>query len=319
MKIDYKMIDKELKLTGTMMNLLLKKAGKKNFEFQCKIYKLLTRPPKGLDSSNIWIDRENGTKMRLRIYKPLSRNNKGPAILWLHGGGYATGAPELNAKLCKRLVEESASVIVAPDYRLSIKEPYPAALDDCYSALLWLKEHAEELGARSDQLMVGGESAGGGLTAAITLLARDRKEVNIAFQMPLYPMIDDRMINNSARDNNAPGWNSYNNLEAWKLYLGDLFGANNVPYYAAPARITNFSNLPPAVTFVGDLDPFLDETISYFQGLEQAGIPAEYRVYKGCFHGFDIACPNAQISRRATDEFLTSFRYAVNTYFKKQP
>jgi acetyl esterase/lipase len=318
-KIDYSLIDKELKRTGILINILMKKAGKKSFAFQYKFRRFQTRPPKGIDSSNLWIDRKNGTKMRLRIYKPLSRTKKGPAILWIHGGGYATGTPELNARLCKRLVDESDAFIVAPDYRLSVEETYPAALDDCYSALLWLKDHAEEFGANNEQLMVGGESAGGGLTAAITLLARDRKEVNIAFQMPLYPMIDDRMTSNSARDNDAPGWNAHNNREAWKLYLGDLFGTDDVPYYAAPARVLDYSGLPPAVTYIGDLDPFLDETISYFQSLKQAGIPAEYKIYNGCYHGFDVACPNAGISRRATDEFITSFRYAVKTYYNKQP
>ncbi len=319
MKIDYNLIDKELKKMGTLINLIMKKAGKRNFKLQYKIRRFQTRPPKGLDSSNIWIERENGTKMRLRIYKPLSPTKKGPAILWIHGGGYATGVPELNKRLCKRLVEESEAVIIAPEYRLSIFEPYPAALDDCYLALLWLKEHAEELGAKSNQLMVGGESAGGGLTAAITLLARDRKEVNIAYQMPIYPMIDDRMISNSAQDNDAPGWNSYNNREAWQLYLGDLFGADTIPCYAAPARATDFTDLPPACTYVGDLDSFLDETVSYFQSLCQAGVPAEYKIYKGCYHGFDISCPNAKISRKATDEFIASFHHAVKTYHREQP
>lgn len=181
MKVNYKTIDKELKLIGAMTNLIMKKAGKKNFELQYKVRKFQTRPPKGLYAYNVWIERENGTKMRLRIYKPLLRTKKGPAILWLHGGGYATGVPELNSRLCKRLIEESGAVIVAPDYCLSVKEPYPAALNDCYLALLWLKEQAEELGVRSDQLMVGGESAGGGLAAAITLLARDKKRGKYCF------------------------------------------------------------------------------------------------------------------------------------------
>lgn len=319
MKIDYSLIDKELKRMGTLINVIMKKAGKRNFKLRHKIRRFQTLPPKGLDSSNLWIEREDGTKMRLRTYKPLSPTKKGPAILWIHGGGYASGVPELNKGLCKRLVEESQAVIVAPDYRLSIFEPYPSALDDCYLALLWLKEHGEELGAKSNQLMVGGESAGGGLTAALTLLARDRKEVNIAFQMPIYPMIDDRMTSNSARDNDAPGWNSYNNREAWKLYLGDLFETDAVPYYAAPARTTDYTGLPPACSYVGDLDPFLDETISYFQNLKRAGVPAEYKIYKGCYHGFDITCPNATISQKATNEFIESFRHAVDTYHREQP
>lgn len=100
--------------------------------------------------------------------------------------------------------------------------------------------------------------------------------------------------------------------------LGDLFETDNVPIYAAPARVTDFSGLPPAVTYIGDLDPFSDETISYIKSLEAAGIPAVYKIYTGCYHGFDIGTPNAKISRKAIDEFIASFRYATKTYFIHQ-
>jgi acetyl esterase/lipase len=102
-------------------------------------------------------------------------------------------------------------------------------------------------------------------------------------------------------------------------FSGDLFGTDEVPYYAAPARAADYAGLPPAVTYIGDLDPFLDETITYFNKLKQAGVPAEYKIYKGCYHGFDMICPNAGISRKAADEFIKSFRYAVDTYYCKQP
>src|SRR5690606_30824760 len=131
-----------------------------------------------------------------------------PGVLWIHGGGYAQGVPEMSHDMYRQLIGTRDCVIVAPDYRLSIDAPYPAALEDCYEVLLWMKDHAQELGIRSDQLMVGGESAGGGLTAALAMYARDRGEVNLAFQMPLYPMIDDRMVTESAGDNNAYVWNS---------------------------------------------------------------------------------------------------------------
>ena len=165
--------------------------------------------------------------------------------------------------------------------------------------------------------MVGGESAGGGLTTALSLYARDKGEVNIAFQMPLYPMIDDRMITESARNNNAPVWNSNLNERAWKLYLGELYG-KDVPMYAAAARATDYKNLPPTVTFVGDLEPFRDETIEYVENLKKAGVPVKFEVYKGCYHGFDIACPDADISKKAIKFFIESFKYAVNNYFAAQ-
>jgi len=267
-EFDYSKIDKELRVWGKLVNIIMKNAGEKKLRILHKFRKIGIRNTKGLDCSQQWIDRPDGSKLRLRIYKPLVPKKNCPAILYIHGGGYAIRVPESSAKMCKRLIDESGAVIVSPDYRLSCEKPYPAALDDCYLALLWLKNHCDEFGARNDHIMVAGESAGGGLTAAVTILARDKKEVNIAFQMPIYPMIDDRMITESSKNNHAPVWNSYNNRESWRLYLGDLFETENVPYYAAPSRLNDFTGLPPALTFVGDLDPFLDETIQYFENLK---------------------------------------------------
>src|SRR3546814_233257 len=166
-------------------------------------------------------------------------------------------------------------------------------------SLLWLKTHAGELGVRDDQLAVAGMSAGGGLTAALTLLARDRGDVNIAFQIPLYPMIDDRMDSESASDSDAPVWNSASNGIAWKTYLGALFGAD-VPAYAAAARATDYRGLPPTCTFVGDLEPFRDETLRYVENLKAAGVPVAFELFRGAFHGFDVVAPKAAISQRAT-------------------
>ena len=133
-------------------------------------------------------------KIRLLVLRPLERHpHPVPGVLWVHGGGYQSGsAEEVFGTRALSLVVKFGAVLIAPNYRLSKHHPYPAALHDCYTALLWLKEHAKELGVRSDQIMVGGESAGGGMAAALCMLARDRGEVNIAYQMPLYPMLDDR-------------------------------------------------------------------------------------------------------------------------------
>ena len=135
-------------------------------------------------------------------------------------------------------------------------------MDDCYAALLYLRSHAAALGVRSDQLMVGGESAGGGLCAAVCIRARDEGTVNVAFQMPLYPMLDDRDTETS-RDNHGRGWNTRRNHLAWRLYLRGSDRAD-LPPYAAPARLTDFSGLPPAYSFVGDGEPFYAETVRYF-------------------------------------------------------
>lgn len=256
--------------------------------------------------------------LRLCVYRPKEKREKAPGLLWIHGGGYAIGIPELDGNFIKSFIQESGCIVVAPDYCLSTEAPYPAALEDCYTALLWLKDNAASLGVRPDQLMVGGDSAGGGLTAALCIYARDKKEVSIAFQMPLYPMLDDRMITESSQNNDAPVWNTKSNENGWRLYLGELYGTDKVPAYAAPARLTDYHDLPPAFTFVGSIEPFCDETITYMEQLKAAGIPAEYKVFQGCFHAFDIMAKKAGPAKEARKLLIENFRYAVEHYFAKQ-
>ena len=259
-------------------------------------------------------------KIRLLILRPREkRPEKMPGVLWIHGGGYQSGsAKDIFATRALSLVVKFGAVVIAPNYRLSKKHPYPAALHDCYAALLYLKEHAEELGVRSDQLMVGGESAGGGMTAALSMLAHDRKEVNIAFQMPLYPMLDDRDTV-SSRDNHAPNWNTKRNHKAWKRYLRDAYGTDIVSYYAAPARREDYTGLPPCYTYVGDREPFYQETLDYIRHLREAGVEAEADVYQDWFHAYDIFFPAKAEVREAIKKFEDHFRYAMQHYYAEQP
>ncbi len=127
------------------------------------------------------------------------------------------------------------------------------------------------------------------------------------------------MITESARDNDAPVWNSRSNSAGWRLYLGDLFGAPNLPCYAAAAREEDYSHLPPTVTFVGDLEPFRDETVQYVANLRSAGVPVDFRLYPGCYHGFDQVCPQAEVSKQATLFLMTAFQHAVKHCFAEQP
>ena len=153
------------------------------------------------------------------LLSPRTAPVEATGVLWLHGGGYAVGMKEMvHMSRAVGLVKRFGVVVLAPGYRLSLQSPYPAAMDDCYAALLYLKEHAAALGVRSDQIMVGGESAGGGLCAAVCIRARDTGEVNVAFQMPLYPMLDDRDTETS-RENHGRVWNTRRNHLAWRLYL----------------------------------------------------------------------------------------------------
>ena len=261
-----------------------------------------------------------GRDIEILILRPLKNarpKSKTPGILWIHGGGYRTGMTEMiYMSRALNLVKTYGAVVVTPEYRLSHEAPYPAALEDCYAALKYLKEHIEELGINDSQLMVGGESAGGGLTAALCMYARDKGEINIAYQMPLYPMIDNEDTE-SSKDNHAPIWNTKKNHSAWKLYLRGLEG-KEVPAYAAPARQTDYSNLPPAYTFVGDIEPFYCETLTYIENLHKAGIEAKVDVYPNRFHAFDMMMPFKKVSKEAIAEFEKQFCYAVKHYFAPQ-
>ena len=225
---------------------------------------------------------------KLIILRPAGQKEPVPGILWIHGGGYMTGMAAMVYGSCGRmLARKYGAVVVSTGYRLAWKKPYPAALEDCYAALEYMADHAEELGIRRDQLIVGGESAGGGLAAAVCLYARDQGRIPVAFQIPLYPMLD-CFDTPSSRDNHGRNWNTRKNHWGWRHYLGDLYGSPSVPKYASPSRETDYYGLPPAYTYVLDGEPFLDETRTYIRNLQEAGVEADVDVYHGDFHGFDV-------------------------------
>lgn len=320
MKVTRDQIDPELRLAGLAAKLLFRQSP----GFFRLMYRLSRRAAgqnvSGLDCDERRIPAlDGGPEVRVRLFRPASGagDRPLPGVLFLHGGGYAIGCPELFGPTYQMLMRTRPCVIVAPDYRKSFDEPYPAAVNDCYATLLWMKHNAAALGIRDDQLIVIGQSAGGGLTAALSLMARDRGDVRIAFQLPLYPMIDDRMTTESVRDNDAPLWSAAHNRVAWELYLGALAGGD-VPKYAAPARETDYTGLPPTTTFVGELDPFRDETLQYVEHLRAAGVQAECRVFPGCYHGFDAVRPGARVSRAANAFVCEHFGRAVDTCFAPQ-
>lgn len=263
--------------------------------------------------------KSNGNRLKLLVVRPkMSRQGKKePGVLWIHGGGYVTGMAEMvYMSRSIHLVKKYGVTVISPAYRLSGRAPYPAALLDCYHALLYMKRHAGELGIRDDQLMVGGESAGGGLAAALCMYAKDKKTVNIAYQMPLYPMIDNEDTETS-RDNHAPVWNTRRNHYGWKKYLKGITG-RKIPAYAAPARRKDYSGLPPAYTFVGTAEPFYAETKTYIRNLQKAGVEAEIDIYPDMFHAFDMLLPFLTVSREAAAKFEKRFEHAMEHYFSEQ-
>lgn len=319
MHISDSMIHKDLRQAGRVLRKILPQFTERTFKMADFFLKSIRgRCRSDLQFEEVYLQRSDGSHLRLCVYSPRIAKADVPGLLWIHGGGYAMGIPEMDEAVIRQFIGVSGCVVVSPDYRKSPDAPYPAALEDSYNALLWLKEHGPRYNMREDQIMVGGSSAGGGLTAALSLYARDRGEVAIAFQMPLYPMIDDRMTTASARDNDAPVWNAKSNETAWKLYLGDLYKSHRVPAYAAPARAQDLAGLPPACTFVGSIEPFRDETVTYIKGLRASGVPVGFREFPGCFHGFDIVCPGAEISGEARRFLMECFSHASGHYFAAQ-
>ena len=251
------------------------------------------------------------------ILKTKDTKPNAPGVLWIHGGGYMVGMKEMvYMSRAMGLVKKFGAVVIAPGYRLSLFKPYPAALDDCYAALLYVKEHAGELGINPHQIMIGGESAGGGLTAAVCMKARDEGKVNVAYQMPLYPMLDNLDTGSSGNNHNKI-WNTGRNHVAWRLYLRKNV-TKWVSPYAAPARQTDYSNLPPAYTFVCTDEPFYDETLTFMGNLKKAGVEARVDVYQGLYHAFDMMEPNLEVSKVAAAKFEKNFEYACKHYFARQ-
>jgi acetyl esterase/lipase len=257
-------------------------------------------PVEGVTSKDEFVPGAQGDPaVRVRVYRPTDQPGKLPALYWIHGGGYVMGDIEQDDRLMKQMVKRIGCVTVSVDYRLAPEHPFPAPVEDCYAGLKWLFRHAGELGVEPSRIAIGGASGGGGLAAGLALLTRDRGELQVAFQLLIYPMIDDRNVTPASHAITDPRmWNRQSNHLGWKAYLGRDGGGADVSPYAAAARATDLTNLPPAYIPVGALDLFVDENIEYAQRLIQAGVPTELHVYPGAFHGFDIFAPSATVSKQ---------------------
>ncbi|KAA0102528.1 alpha/beta hydrolase [Mycolicibacterium sp. P1-18] len=227
---------------------------------------------------------------RVRLHRAPGSATKGPALLWIHGGGYVIGSAAQDDDLCRRFARELGATVAAVDYRLAPEYPYPIPLEDCYGALRWLVDLPAVDSAR---VAIGGASAGGGLSAALALLARDRREVSVAAQLLVYPMLDDRSATQEGLDDHRHRlWSQKSNVYGWSSYLGDAD-----PNVAVPARQADLGGLPPAWIGVGTNDLFHREDLAYAERLTAAGVPCEVEVVPGAFHGFDGVVPKAPVSR----------------------
>ncbi|HUQ61976.1 alpha/beta hydrolase [Lentzea sp.] len=244
----------------------------------------------------------------VRVYSPADRQGPVPGLVYIHGGGFVLGDLDMFHAQVLRLADELGIVIVSVDYRLAPEHPFPAPLEDCYAALEWVAEKAAELGIDPDRLGIAGESAGGGLAAATALLARDRGGPGLCFQLLGIPELDDRLATESMRDYvDTPLWNRPNAIYSWTAYLGAEPGGEDVSPYAAPARATDLSGLPPAFVTTSQYDPLRDEGIEYARRLAHAGVPTELRLYPGTFHGSSLVA-SAAISRRMSEDEIDALR-----------
>lgn len=252
-------------------------------------------------------------KVRVLVYRPKNHKPPLPALLWIHGGGYVIGSPETDDVMIKVMVRQLGCLAVSVDYRLAPETVFPGQLEDCYAALKWLYSRAAELEIDPKRIALGGASAGGGLAATLALFARDRGEVPIAFQLLIYPMLDDRTAS-SPNPHPYTGefiWTAQANHFGWASLLGKEPGTEDVSFYAAAARAENLSGLPATFISVGALDLFVEEDLEYARRLIRTGVPTELHLYRGAYHGFNLA-ETAQVTKAFERDYLNALRRALH-------
>ena len=257
--------------------------------------------------------RDGAPDVRLVITAPSAAGQGRPGILHVHGGGYILGTAEMTAETDTRYAREFGAVVVSVDYRLAPDTPHPGPVEDCYAGLAWLAaRRPRRSGVDPGRIVVTGESAGGGLAAALVLLARERGEIPIAFQHLVFPMLDDRTVVDT---DPSPFfgqfvWTPEANRFGWASLLGAEPGGRDISPFAAPARATDLVGLPPTFIACGALDLFLEEDLEYARRLMRAGVPTELHIYPGAPHGF-MFVPDAQVTRTYVRDSMAALAKAL--------
>nr|WP_090277214.1 alpha/beta hydrolase [Mycolicibacterium komanii]CRL71341.1 lipase [Mycolicibacterium komanii] len=267
-------------------------------------------PAAGVEVSQHSLTTDDGATLALGWYQR-SGDQPGSAALYLHGGGMIFGLEHIGRiydLAVRDYVAASGVPMLVVDYRVAPEHPHPTPVEDCYSALRWLAANAATLGVDPDRLAVMGDSAGGGLAAAVCLLARDRGGPAVAQQILIYPMLDDRAATPDSSLLPYLTWTYDDNVTGWGALLGADAGSDSVSPYAAPARAADLSGLPDTYLDVGDLDIFRKEDISYATRLADAGVPTELHVYPGCPHAFEALARSAGVSKRALSDRVRRLR-----------
>ena len=247
------------------------------------------------------IPRPDGSQLRVRVYRKIGSTTRG-ALLYIHGGGMIVSSIEDYDERCMHYTTNTGLPRVSVDYLLAPEAPYPAQIDDALTALAWMHSAAKDEGWNPTRIGIGGDSAGGGLTAGTVLKNRDSVQLPLACQMLVYPMLDDR---NVVPDRRFPKqfqiWTYIDNETGWDAYLSGLTDRSDIPIYAAPARATDLSGLPPTYIDTGTLDIFHDEDIAYAKKMIADGVEVEGHIWNGAPHGFDYFAFDSSIAKRAWD------------------
>ncbi|MCW4457740.1 alpha/beta hydrolase [Microbacterium sp. MPKO10] len=255
----------------------------------------------GIDRRDVTIPGHNGGEIVISVLKPKGHSGTGPGIYHTHGGGMIMGDRWVGIGQIIPWITACQAVAVTVEYRLAPEFPDPYPVEDCFAGLVWTAENAAELGIDPCRLIIAGASAGGGLAAGTALLARDRKGPALAGQVLIYPMLDDRDATASCAQIDGVGvWDRTSNVTGWSALLGERVGTDDVSIYAAPARATDLSGLPPAFIDCGSAEVFRDEDVAYASALWRAGVQAELHVWPGGFHGFDMMAPHTAIAQSMT-------------------
>ncbi len=255
--------------------------------------------------------RDGGRDVTVYVFDPSPDEAGKPAYLHMHGGGYVVGSARSSATHLPGIAAACGCVVASVDYRLAPETPFPGPMEDNFAALEWLVGNADDMGVDAGRIAIGGESAGGGHAAQLAIAARDRG-IAVAFQVLIYPMLDDRT--GGARP--VPDhigryiWNAASNQFAWSAYLGQAAGGDVVPYGSVPARVEDLTGLPPAWIGVGGVDLFMAENLEYARRLTEAGVPVELRLTPGGFHAFDFLAGDTAAAR-AFRESWTGALYAA--------
>ncbi len=246
----------------------------------------------------------------VRVFRPRDTTGSLPVVVWIHGGAYVIGSASQDDLLCSELAVRTGTVVVSVEYRLAPEDPYPAALDDCYAVTCWAAAGGVE-STDPSRLAIAGASAGAGLAAAVALYARDHGGPPIAFQLLLYPYLDDRR-DTPSHQVGAPLFTTTDAEHGWRHYLRGLTDSDGIPPYAVPARAVTLDGLPPAYVLSAGLDCLRDEAVNYAMAMARAGVAVELHLVPAVPHGFDGVAPHAAVSRRVTAEYAAALRRGLD-------